>query len=80
MEAALGEGDDVAVEPGGEVAVGVEDGDVVRGDAEAGDGDEAHERPVADEQCGGDGEQSAGCCWVQEADEAGDRDSRGRCG
>ena len=57
MEPALGEGVEGAVEPGGEVAVGVEDGDVVGGDAEAGDGDEAHEGPVADEERGGDGER-----------------------
>ena len=50
------EGDDVAVEPCGEVAVGVEDGDVVCRDAEAGDGNESHERPVADEEGGADGE------------------------
>ncbi len=34
VEEALGEGVDGAVEPGGEVAVGVEDGDLVGGDAE----------------------------------------------
>ena len=69
----------MAVEPGGEVAVGVEEGDVVGGDAEAGDGDEAHERPVADEQGGGDGEEGAGALG-DEADEAGDEVAEGDAG
>ena len=64
VEAALGEGVEGAVEPGGEVAVGVEDGEVVGGDAEAGDGDEAHERPVADEERGGDGEEVRARRWA----------------
>ena len=47
-------GEDLAVEPGGEVGVVVEQRDVVGGDAVAGDGNEAHEDPVADEAGGGD--------------------------
>ena len=51
----------------------------MRGDAEAGDGDEAHERPVADEEGGGDGEQGAGALGG-EADEAGDEVAEGDAG
>ena len=71
VEGALEETDNVAVEPVGEVVVRSEDGHVVGGDAESGDGDETHQRPVADEQCGGDGEKSAGALR-HETDEASD--------
>ena len=42
-------GEDLAVEPGGEVGVLVEERDLVGGHAVAGDGDEAHEDPIAEE-------------------------------
>ena len=48
----VGGGEDLAVEPCGEIGVAVEEGDVVGGDAVSGDGDEAHQDPIADE--GGD--------------------------
>ncbi len=47
-------GEDLTIEPGGEVGVAVEQRDGVGGDSVAGDGDEAHEDPVADEGGCGD--------------------------
>ena len=78
-----GEGVEAAVEPGGEVVVGIEDGHGVGGDAEAGDRHEAHEGPVADEQRGGDGGERAGAVARVpdgEADEAGDEVADGDAG
>ena len=80
VEGALEEGVEGAVEPGGEVAVGVEEGDVVGGDAEAGDGDEAHERPVADEDGRGEGERGCGDAAGEEAEEADDEITDGDAG
>ncbi len=68
----MGEGGYGAVEPGGEVAVGIEEGKVVGGDAEAGYRYKAHECPVADEQRGRDDDQSSRALG-DEADEAGDK-------
>ena len=53
----LEEGGEAAVEPCGEVAVGVEQRYIVCGNAEAGNGNEAHESPVADKERGSDGER-----------------------
>ena len=46
--------DELAVEPGSEIAVGIEEGDVDGGDSEAGDGDKAHENPITEEKRGND--------------------------
>lgn len=71
MDSFLEDNNEVAVEPCGEVAIGVEDGHVMCRDAVAGDGDEAHERPVSDEETGSDGKERAGSL-CREADETGD--------
>ena len=71
VDGSLEDDDDVTVEPGCEVPVGVEDGHVVGGYAEAGDGNESHQRPVADEQADGDREERAGSLGG-ETDETGD--------
>ena len=78
VDGSLEEVDDVAVEPGGEVAVGIEDWQVVCGDAEAGDWNETHQRPVADEQADSDCEECAGAL-CREADETGDEVAELRC-
>ena len=49
VDGSLEDDDDVTVEPCGEVAVGIEDWQVVCGDAEAWDWNDTHQRPVADE-------------------------------
>lgn len=70
VKQALGEVDDVAVEPRGEIAVRIEDGHVVGGDTEARDGDEAYQHPVTDKQDGADGEEPVSPL-CDEADETG---------
>ena len=60
VQPALGESVDGAVEICGQISVGVEDGDSVGGYAEAGNGHEAHQHPIADQQGRGDAEQNSG--------------------
>lgn len=79
VEGALEEGVDTAVEPCDQVAIGVEQGDVVGGYTEAGDGDEAQEGPVADEEGCRDGEQR-GDAAGEEAEEADDEVADGDAG
>ena len=50
---------EVAVEPGDEVAIGIEQGNVYGGDSEAGDGNKAQEQPITGEKRGDDRPASA---------------------
>jgi hypothetical protein len=47
------EGADAAIDPGGEIAHGVQQRDIARGNSESGYGNETHEGPVADEERSG---------------------------
>ncbi len=66
VEVTLDEGDDVAVKPSDQVLVVVEQWDLVGGCACSGDGDEAEEQPVADEECGGEKGEGAGSLDAEE--------------
>jgi hypothetical protein len=70
VDGALEKGDDAAVKPGGEVAIGVEEGDVAGGDARSRDGNKSEESPVAGEEGGGEGAEDgdAGGDKAQAAD------------
>src|ERR1700680_2240837 len=72
-------GEDLAVEPCGEVGVAVEEGDVVGWDAVSRDGDEAHEDPVTGER--GD---CPGCfaapAWADEIERGDDEVADGNAG
>jgi len=79
VDRALSEGADGTVKPSGEVSVLIEDGNVMGWRADARDGNEAHEDPVADEECCGDREQGAGALG-NETDESGGEVAEGDAG